>query len=188
MARPAFLEAFEVLDGGAPSAPSDDWIAGHAAGLAEATANLQTDQTLLTRELVQTLSDMAFGYREAMAHLTASLGPLFQQLLENFVPEFARVTLVPTLVEALVEAAAFDLGAPISLAVSPDQHATVAKAVAGMQTLQLYLTADPSLASGQAVLTHKHGEVLIDFDSLIVQSQQILAALLDTQTQRSDHG
>lgn len=188
MAKPAFLEAFEVVEGGASEAPSDDWIAGHAAGIAEAIASSQSDQSALSNDLVQALADMSFGYQEALSHMAQSLEPLFRQLIEKFVPGFAQEMLVPVICNALIEAARSEISAPIRLAVSSSQHDAVAKALGRITDLPFSLRADPTLTSGQAALHSGAGETLIDLDALMSQSQGILSALFDTQTQRSDHG
>ena len=188
MAKPAFLEAFEVIEGGASSEPSDDWVAGHAAGLAEALANHQSDQQALSAELIQTLSDMSFGYHEAHGHLQRSLEPLFAALVSGFLPRFAAQMLIPMLTEELMAMATADLNSPIALCVSPGQVDAVGAAIAQLADFPIVLRPDPTLSAGQAILRGTSAETLLDFDELLTQSQGILSALVDAPSQRSEHG
>lgn len=188
MARPARLEAFEVIEGGAAAGPSEDWREGHAAGMAEALAASRFDQAALSEALVQRLADMSFGYHEARGHLIASLAPLFTQLIEAFVPRLGRAMLVPFLAESLAEAAGAALDGPITLRVSEAEHDAIAAALAGAAQLPFALRADPALTPGQALLDSGAGESALDIDALIGEAQGILASLLDVSQQRSNHG
>lgn len=189
MGKPAFLESFELIEGGGDAPPSDDWNDGHSAGFAEGLAAAAEDQSALTSGLVQTFADMRFGYKEARNHMIAALGPMFQSLIGAFAPAFAKEMLVPHIAAQLSANAIANVGATVILSVHPGQKDGVAAALAEWTDLPFRLQADPSLAPDQAILTSTLGEVAIDLDGLIAQTQDILSALLDTSEQQgTNHG
>ncbi|SMY08218.1 hypothetical protein [Flavimaricola marinus] len=189
MAKPAFLEPFEVIDGGGDSQPSEDWQNGHDAGYAEGLAASEAEQNVLSAALVQTFSDMRFGYHEAREHMMVALRPMFDSLIKAFVPAFAHEMLVPHIVAELAAKAMENADAPVTISVAPGQRADVADALSRFTDLPFELHGDAALSPAQAILHSTQGEVAIDLDSLIAQTKDILSALLDiTEQQRSEHG
>jgi flagellar biosynthesis/type III secretory pathway protein FliH len=189
MAKPAFLEAFEVIDGGADAQPSEDWHDGYSAGYAEGLTASAADQSLLSAALVQAFADMRFGYHEAREHMIKALGPMFESLIHAFVPAFAQEMLTPHIAAQLAAKAIENADATVTISVAPEQQAAVAAALAKFTDLPFELHGDPALSAAQAILHSNSGEVAIDLDSLIAQTQDILSALLDfTDNKGIKHG
>lgn len=188
MSRPAILEAFEVIDGRSGDAPSEDWLDGHTTGYAEGLAASESDQSALSAALVQGFADMRFGYHEARDHMIGTLRPMFESLINAFVPDFAHELLSAHIVESLATKAKTNIDAPVTISIAPSQQTHVAAALERFTDLPFVLHGDPALSSGQAILHSAQGEVAIDLDSLIAQTQEILSALLDVSEQRADHG
>lgn len=188
MPKPAKLEAFELIQGGATDQPSQDWVAGHAAGLAEAAAEIQKDQADLSEQLVQTLSDMAFGYHEARAHMISALVPMFTQLIDALVPRLAHEMLVPHIAGHLADRASDAIGSPVTIALNPGEIDSVAASLAGLKDSPCKFHADPALSAGQAVIQTGADDHLLDLDDLVRQTQAILATLIDASQQGLNHG
>jgi hypothetical protein len=181
MVRSPLLERFDDLasDPHVPGPPSDDWQAGHAAGLAEAESSLALKQTVLRDALVQSVADIDFHFAEARAHLLGSLGPLFRAIADG---------LIPGLIQPLQDAAARDLSRPIHICLSPDDLPAVERAVTGLHMPKLRLTADGGLAPGQACLMAGAAETVLDVPALISAIRAALDSLARDSDQRSKHG
>ena len=191
MPRPAQLEVFDTgpqLLQEAPLGPSEEWQEGHAAGFEEARQLAAADSTELRAELVQTLSDMAFGYAEAKAELLRQLEPLFDALIAGFLPGLAAQSLVPLIGERLRAAAADALDQPLVLRVAPGQIVAVSDALAQEAQLPFTAQSDPALGPGQALISGATTGEMIDLDAVLTLTQETLAALRDTNQERVQHG
>lgn len=188
MPRPAILEAFEVINGGVGNQPSADWLDGHNAGYSEGLAASEAEQEALSAALVQTFADMRFGYQEARNHMATSLRPLFESLITAFAPAFAKEMLAPHIAEQLASIAVASIDSPVTISVAPSQHDELLKSLALLTDLPFTLHGDPALRPNQAILNSTQGEIAVDLDSIIAQTQDILTALLDQTEREADHG
>jgi hypothetical protein len=190
MVRSPLLERFDDLasDPHVPGPPSDDWQAGHAAGLAEAESSLALKQTVLRDALVQSVADIDFHFAEARAHLLGSLGPLFRAIADGLIPGLIQPLLVARIAADLQDAAARDLSRPIHICLSPDDLPAVERAVTGLHMPKLRLTADGGLAPGQACLMAGAAETVLDVPALISAIRAALDSLARDSDQRSKHG
>jgi flagellar biosynthesis/type III secretory pathway protein FliH len=171
-----------------PSGPSEEWQEGHAAGYEEARVLFEADAARVSVELVQTLSDMGFGYAEAQADLLNGLVPLCDALIAQFLPEFARQALVPVIRDQLVEVAAAGLDEPLLLSVAPDQIVAISDALAAESHLNFTARSDPSLGAGQALISASHSERLVDLDAVLALAKETLMALVKNSEERSQNG
>jgi hypothetical protein len=158
--------------------PSEDWLAGHAAGLAEAAESDARRLALAEEVALTALADVAFTWAEARAGVLLALVPFFRTLAERLVPELAGEAFVLHLVEALRMSAAADVPSMPDLAVSPDDARylgpIIEKAMPGVR-----LGADAGLTRGQARLASDKTETVLDTPALVAALREILAAWVD---------
>ena len=188
MGRHPLLESFDVaLSPAEPAGPSDDWLAGHAAGLAEAEANLAARQDLLGDEMVQSLADLVFTRAAARVHVLAGLQPLFHALITQVLPALSRTDFAPQVAALLAEAAARDTARPIRLALHPDQCAPFAPMLRQVPADTVNLLADPALKLHEARIATDSGETAFDGDHLREAAATALAAIFDADISRRYH-
>ena len=189
MGRPALLESFDADDEQEPppepAGPSEDWLAGHAAGREEALAEAASAQDALSAQIAQAVADLQFGYAEARQHMGAALRPLFTTLMERLLPRLAQESLVPHLVALLQEAAARDMEAPVRLRVPSGQQAALSATLAGVSAPPLQVIADPDLPDGRVCIAHPgtEAETVLDPDTFVAAAQEVLAALLEDDSE-----
>jgi hypothetical protein len=183
MARPLRFEPFDASPvTPVPQGPSDDWLAGHARGLSDATEAAAVRRAVAEEAALAALGDLSFTWAEARATVLASLVPFFRSLSDRLLPEIAAGAFPLHLVDELSRAAARDIATAPHLRLSPADMVLVAQLDLG----GVRLTADPTLSPGQARLGHGAGSTLLDTPALLAALQEVTAAFLaaaDPQTE-----
>lgn len=192
MGRSPLLESFDLavpLFGPAMApVPSPDWRDGHAQGFAEGRAQAGTEQAALSVEMAQTLSDMAFGYAEARAHVLTALGPLFAALIDHVLPGVTEAAHASDLVSLLNAAAKQDSAVPLELTVHPTRSAGLAALLPYAVGLPILLISDPTVGPDQAILRTGRGETMLDTGAVIIGAKAALAAIFETADQGVSYG
>ena len=169
------VDAFEM-----PPLPNEDYLNGFAEGEAAAKEAFAQDQLTLKSELVQSVSDMAFGYEEASAQMIANLDPLFKVMLKKLLPATLSKGLNAMLYDLLISTAKIDALAPITISVHPDQL-EAAKSALEDTTANLLLQSDLSLGPHAALTQSVSGESVLDLDAALSEINGVLDALPESQ-------
>ena len=182
------LEAFDGPGTGTdqPEGPSEDWLDGHAAGLAEARTALADDSARQAEALAQALADMSFTLSEARAAVLASLAPLFTALAERVLPEIAPAMLRGQLVATLSALAARDLEPPLALFAHPSSLEPLTAALDALPRRPVALAPDPQLGLHEVVLTAREGETALDAGRLVAEITELLDNLARPERARTD--
>ena len=117
------LEDFET-DHAGQDGPDQHTLAalpGYDAGFAAGQVAALSDQKHVDAALVQTLSDMAFGFAEARQHTLAGMTPLFAALIDQLIPRVVEESFRARLLETLSDLAGKSIAGPTRLIVHPDQ-------------------------------------------------------------------
>lgn len=182
-------EAFDEVRADAAPGPSLEWAAGHDAGLtqglatgiAQGTEATEALSGTLSAELSQALADTAFGYAEARGQILASLGPLFQVLIDRLLPALAAEALTPWLAEALQEAAREDSARPLVIHVHPDRIEALRACLPGDGPAGFFgparLLADSSLGLHDARLERPDRETALDLGACLATLSETLRAI-----------
>ncbi len=181
------FECFDV-DIADDTAPSPDFVAGHAAGLTEAAAAAAQHQDRLQDAAVQVLSDMAFGYAEARQHVLAGLRPLFTALIDRLVPDTAAAALVPQVVGMLMQVAENESRGAIDIAVCPAHVAALGMVARTCSAIPVRIVADPALGPLTARWCSPDGATLIDLGPVQSAITSALAAVAAPQERTASHG
>lgn len=181
MTRPLRFEPFDAEPvAPVPEGPSEDWLAGHAAGLAEAAESDLHRRAVAEEAALTALADVAFTWAEARAGVLAALSPLFRALADRLVPELAGEAFALNVLDALDRAAAEDVPAAPALAVSAEDADHLGpildRAVPGLR-----LSVDPGLSSGQARIARDETETVLDTPALVAALRAILSAWGDVR-------
>jgi flagellar biosynthesis/type III secretory pathway protein FliH len=139
-------------------------------------------------DVLRHLQEMSFGYHEAHGHFLAALRPVFEALTERFLPDIARQTLGPRVLEALMPLAQARLDCPVRLNVHPDSRLMLEEFLAGAVCPPFETVEDPALAPGVVILAAGEAEVLVDADSVVEALREIVAQHFEPRQEQRRHG
>ena len=187
------LEAFDDPEDACeavPEGPSEDWLDGHAAGVAEGAACAARDAARRSAELTQALSDLGFTLAEARRVVLDSLSPLFSALVDKIVPQLLEASAVTHAVDLLSAAAADQCDPPVALSVHPDLVDTLAEALAGLPSAPVDLRSDETLGRLEIVLSRRDSDRSLDLDRLTEELASLLRMLAPVSTDEKEcrHG
>ena len=170
--------------------------AGFRAGWDDATAALGEADDGARAAALAKLQEMSFGFHEARSQLLGRLGPMLEALLARILPEIARETLGPAILEALTAPLHAAAAEPPALHLHPDGRRAVEAFLAGAGAPPLRLVADPALGAGEALLLPAdpageavaiEGEVMIE--TMLARLRDALASLhAPPEPTRAAHG
>ena len=136
--------------------------AGYAAGWEDAAAAQSDEQSQIRADLARNLQSLGFSYQEARMHVLRSIEPLLQEMVGRLLPELARETLAPIVLEVLMPMAEKMADAPVTLVLNPAARAAVEMLLGQATGLPLTLIEEPSLGEGQVYLRMGGAETRVD--------------------------
>jgi len=140
---------------------------GYRAGWDDAVKSQAEDARRITEDLAQNLQDLTFTYEEAYAAVLNSLQPLLEQMVATILPQLSRNTLAPRLAEILQEKVRDHGRQTIVIAVAPSDLTRIETLIEALPDLEIALTQDNTLASGQIFLRFGETEEEINLDSVV---------------------
>jgi hypothetical protein len=162
----------------APSGPSEDWLNGHAQGLADA-ADAAAQRKLAAEETaLAALGDIAFTWAEARATVLASLVPFFRALTDKLIPELAAGAFPLHLVETLATTTSEDVGTIPEIGLSPAEAQAIMPILAAAGFGSVRIVPDTSLQPGEARLRQSSLTTVLDTPALVAALQDVVAAFL----------
>ena len=135
---------------------------GYRAGWEDASAARSDDQTLMRADLARSLQSLGFTYHEARSHILKAIEPLMLQVVGRLLPEIARETLAPFVLETLMPLAESLGDAPVKLVLNPASRAAVESLLEQATGLPVEIEDEPSLGEGQVYI--KLGSVEAEID------------------------
>ena len=147
---------------------------GYRAGWDDAAAAQTGDQTRISVDLGRNLQSLGFTYQEARAHVLKAVEPLMLEIDGKLLPELARSTLAPMLLETLMPLAEGLADAPITLVLNGAARPAVEALLQQATGLPLTIVEEPTLGEGQAYLRLGSVETNVDLDSA---TEKIAAAV-----------
>ncbi|GAB4261070.1 MAG: flagellar biosynthesis protein [Pararhodobacter sp.] len=196
MPQPLRLEVFEtpeVPDGPVFLMPEEveelrlnAYERGYGAGWEDAGRQADAEESARKAAFARQAEQLTFTYHEARGHLLNALRPLLTAMLERVIPEAARVSVVPMVVEQLMPLATASLEAPITLRIAPGSRADFDAAFEGLVLPPLDIVESADLAEGQAAFTFEALETRIDLDHVAESLRRAVERFY--QLQSDTHG
>ncbi len=149
---------------------------GYSAGWEDAAAAQAQDHGRIGADLARNLQSLGFTYHEARSHVLRALEPLLSEITGRLLPELARETLAPVVLDILMPLAEKIADAPISLVLNPAARPAVEALLEQATGLPLTITEEPSLSEGQVYLRLGASETQINLDRA---AAEITAAVRD---------
>jgi hypothetical protein len=137
---------------------------GYRAGWDDASAASDGDQTRIGAELSRNLQNLSFTYHEARNHVLKAVEPLLLQIVGQLLPELARETLGPFVLETLMPLAEGLGDAPVALVINPAARPGVEALLEHAIGLPLTIAEEPSLGEGQVYIRLGTVETQVDLD------------------------
>lgn len=153
--------------------------AGYTAGWEDAAAAHSTDQSKVKADLARNLQTLSFTYHEARNHILKSLRPLLMEISAKLMPEVARHTLAPMILETLLPIAESLVETPVELRLNPLARKSVETLLEGSTSLPLQISEERSLSEGQVYLKLGTQEAKVDLDRAIGEIAEAISAFFD---------
>ena len=137
---------------------------GYRAGWDDANAAQSDDQTLMKADLARNLQTLGFTYHEARSHILKAIEPLMLLVVGRLLPEIARETLAPFVLETLMPLAESLGDAPVTLVLNPASRAPVEALLEQATGLPVVIEEEPTLAEGQVYIKLGAVEAEVNLD------------------------
>ena len=161
---------------------------GYRTGWEQANATAQALEARAKTDLAQHLQQLSFTYHEAQAHVLAALRPLLGQLVGQIMPQIARASLAPIVVETLMPLADRLGHAAVTLRVNPASAQAVQSLIETSTSLPLTIQTDATLGEGQVHLHLGTAEAEVDLDQATAAIAAALHGFLDLFGKDHLHG
>lgn len=135
---------------------------GYSAGWEDASAAQSEDQSRIKADLARHLQSLAFTFQDARTHVLQAIRPLILEMAGRLLPEVARETLAPTVLEALMPLADELSEAPLTLVLNPAARDAVEGLIAQATGLPMKIEEEPSLGEGQVYIRFGAAETKVD--------------------------
>lgn len=137
---------------------------GYRAGWDDANAAESQDQTRIRADLARNLQSLSFTYHEARTHILKAIEPLMLQVVGRLLPEIARESLAPFVLETLMPMAEGLGDVPVKIVLSPASRAPVEALLEQATGLPVEIEEEPTLGEGQVYLKLGAAESEVDLD------------------------
>lgn len=156
---------------GLPTAQPEDSLEsferGYKAGWDDAVKASEQDGNKVGAELARNLQDLSFTYQEAHSAMLQELRPLFRNLVTSVLPEFAKKSLGPMVVEQMTEIAAGMGEATARIRLNPLDQQKLAPMLEGDFGFPVETEADEEMLEGQIMMRFGDREREIDIPELL---------------------
>jgi flagellar assembly protein FliH len=135
---------------------------GYSAGWDDAVAAQQGDQTRIRADLARNLQSLSFTFQDARGHVLQAIRPLILEMVNRLLPEVARETLAPTVLDAVMPLADALADAPLTLVLNPAVRGQVEDLLAQATGLPMVIDEEPTMPEGQVYIRFGSTETKVD--------------------------
>ncbi|PTE16623.1 flagellar biosynthesis protein [Pseudogemmobacter blasticus] len=161
---------------------------GYKAGWDDAVAAQAEDQTRIRADLARTLQQLSFTYQEARAHVLMALEPLLTEMVNRLLPETARETLAPLVLERLMPMAEELADQPVTLVLNPAVRRAISDLIEQATGLPLTLEEEPTLPEGQVYLRLGSTEAKVDLTRVTAEIAAAVRGFFTLAKEAPAHG
>lgn len=155
---------------------------GYSAGWEDAAAAQSDDQGRMRADLARHLQALGFSYQEARMHVLKAIEPLLVEIVERLLPDLARETLAPVVLEALMPMAEAMADLPVTLVMNPAARPAIEHLLDRATGLPLILQEELTLGEGQVYLRLGSAETLIDLDRAVAEITAAVRGFFELHT------
>ena len=152
---------------------------GYRAGWDDASSAVSEDQTKARAELARNMQTLSFTYHEARSHVLKAVEPLLLQIVGQLLPEIARETLAPFVLETLMPLAETLGDAPVTLVINPIARAAIDALLEEATGLPMTIEEEPTLGEGQVYIRMGSVETQVDLDKATAEIATAVRGFFD---------
>lgn len=152
---------------------------GYSAGWEDAVAAQSDEQGRMRADLARHLQALGFSYQEARMHVLKAIEPLLIEMVTRLLPDLARETLAPVVLEALMPMAEAMADTPVTLVMNPAARPAIEMLLVRATGLPLILQEEPTLGEGQVYLRLGSAETEVDLDRAIADITAAVRGFFD---------
>lgn len=172
------MPKLEVFDTDPPSVPASGMVVtqigaieeaklaayeqGYKAGWDDAAAAQSEDQGRIRADLARNLQQLSFTWQEARAHILKAVEPLLEEMVNRLLPETARETLAPMVLEQVMPMAEDLTDQPVALVLNPAVRPAVEALIEQATGLPMAIEEEPTLPEGQVYIRLGGAEAQVD--------------------------
>lgn len=161
---------------------------GYRAGWEDAATAQASEQAQLRADLARNMQALGFSYHEARVHVLRTVEPLIAAVVGRLLPEMARESLAPIVLETLMPLAEQMADAPVTLLVNPASRPVVEALLEQATGLPITLVDEPTLSDGQVSLRLGAAETRVDLDHAVSEISSVVRSFFDLTEQEIRHG
>lgn len=161
---------------------------GYSAGWEDASAAQQGDQTRIRADLARSLQSLSFTFQDARGHVLQAIKPLILEMTSRLLPEIARLSLGPTVLDALMPLADQSADSPLTLVLNPAVRDRVEGLVAEAAGLPMVIEEEPSLSEGQVYIRLGPKEQKVDLDRVTSDITAAVRGFFNLPAKDAPHG
>ena len=161
---------------------------GYSAGWEDASAAQQGDQSRIRADLARSLQSRSFTFQDARSHVLQAIRPLILEMTNRLLPEVARQSLGPTVLDALMPLAETLGDAPLTLVLNPAVRDRVEGLVAQATGLPMVIEEEPSLSEGQVYIRLGGSEQKVDLDRVTADITAAVRGFFNLSEKDAPHG
>ncbi len=155
---------------------------GYSAGWEDAVAAQSDEQGRMRADLARHLQALGFTYQEARVHVLKAVEPLLVEIVGRLLPDLARETLAPVVLESLMPMAEAMADAPVTLVMNPAARPAIEMLLDRATGLPLILQEEETLGEGQVYLRLGTAETRVDLDRAIADITAAVRGFFDLST------
>lgn len=172
------MPKLEVFDTDPPPAPASGMVVtqvgaleeaklaayeqGYKAGWDDAAAAQSEDQGRIRADLARNLQQLSFTWQEARAHILKAVEPLLEEMVARLLPQTARETLAPMVLEQVMPMAEALTDQPVALVLNPAVRPAVEALIEQATGLPMAIEEEPTLPEGQVYIRLGGAEAQVD--------------------------
>lgn len=161
---------------------------GYKAGWDDAAAAQTEDQARIGADLARNLQQLSFTYQEARSHILKALEPLLTEIVGRLLPETARETLAPLVLEQVMPMAEELADQPVVLVLNPAVRASVERLIEQATGLPLTIEEEPTLGEGQVYVRLGGAEAKVDLTRVTAEIATAVRSFFSLAEETPPHG
>lgn len=155
---------------------------GYSAGWDDAVAAQQGDQGRIRADLARNLQSLSFTFQDARSHVLQAIKPLILEMINRLLPEVARESLAPTVLEAVMPMAEELADAPLTLVLNPAVRGQIEDLLHQATGLPLLIDEEPTMPDGQVYIRFGASEAKVDLGQVTTDIAIAVRAFFNLNT------
>lgn len=152
---------------------------GYEAGWEDSVSEQKKSRKEISSSMAKNLQEASLSYEEARDTLTQALRPLFEAILDKFLPAIGKSTMLPLIAEQLSHMAQNQTDQPVQIVVSSKDFESLESVLEGMISVPFTLVKQSGQVEGQISIRVGAIEREINFENMINEVRSSIISLFE---------